>query len=137
MRILIVDDSSQIRLVIQRYIASFPGHQFEFIQASNGTEAKKIVQESLLFDKPIDLIFLDWHMPEKNGLDFLIETRAVEKFNVLPLVIMLSAETYPQQIEACLSHGVVAYLTKPFTESEIHTAYLKAYEILNGVRHAV
>lgn len=139
MRILIVDDSSQIRLVTKRYLSSIEGEgpKFEFIHAKNGNEAKQILQESFVFDTPIPLIFLDWHMPEKNGLEFLIEVRSVEHFKNFPLVIMLSAETYPQQIEICLSHGVIAYLTKPFTESQIHEAFMKAHNILHGVRHAV
>ncbi|MGZ3775797.1 MAG: response regulator [Bdellovibrio sp.] len=138
MRILIVDDSSQIRLVIQRYLSSIPhDYGLEFIHAKNGNEAKKHLQEGLLFDTPIELVFLDWHMPEKDGLEFLKEIRQTEAFKVFPSVIMLSAETYPQQIESCLAYNVITYLTKPFTEEEIHNAFYKAHNCLYGVRHAI
>lgn len=137
MRILIVDDSTQIRAVIKRYLSSIQGQTIEFFQADNGNHAKLVLQEQYLYDNPIDVVFLDWHMPEKTGLEFLTEVRSTEMFNKFPLVIMLSAETYPHQIDACIKHGVLMYLTKPFTEEQIHEAYEKASQILIGVRHAV
>ena len=137
MRVLIVDDSAQIRLVIQRYISSFNTVNFDFFHAENGNKAKLILQENELFSKPIDLIFLDWHMPEMNGLNFLSEIRSVDKFKTYPPIIMLSEETYPQQIEACLKYGVSSYLTKPFTEEQIHEAIKKVVNQLNGVGHAI
>ncbi|MCK6597728.1 MAG: response regulator [Bdellovibrionaceae bacterium] len=137
MRVLIVDDSAQIRLVIQRYISTLNSMSFDFFHAENGNKAKQVLQENELFSKPIDLIFLDWHMPEMNGLSFLSDIRSVDKFKTYPPIIMLSAETYPQQIEACLKYGVSSYLTKPFTEEQIHEALKKVIHQLNGVGHAI
>lgn len=135
---MIVDDSTQIRTVIKRFVTSYTGFAgpCEILTANNGEQALKTLQNELL-GTPVNIVFLDWHMPEMDGKTFLQSVRSADVFRDQPSVVMLSAETYPEQIELCLKLGISSYLTKPFTEDDIHQALNKILNAKAGVRHAV
>lgn len=126
LRILVVDDSKNIRQVIRRYIS--PEFHAEFSEAGNGEEAERTLQEQHLAGNPIDLIMLDWMMPKMSGFELLQKIRHTEVFANSPRVIMLTAETFSDQINACMKYGVSAYLTKPFTEQELNQAIQKVLD---------
>lgn len=66
MKILVVDDSKAMRLIVKRTLrqAGFGDHTVK--EASNGLEALDIVDEWVP-----DLILSDWNMPEMNGIELL------------------------------------------------------------------
>lgn len=121
MKILIVDDSSSLREVIRNALSSLLPSA-EILEAANGIEAEAILQESYFNNAPVELIFLDWMMPGVDGRTFLSKIRAVEHFKETPEVIMLTAETYPEQINAILKYNVAAYVTKPFSANDLQLA---------------
>jgi two-component system chemotaxis response regulator CheY len=45
---------------------------FEVIEASHGSEAMQRLREA----ERIDILLVDWNMPEMNGYDFLCRVRA-------------------------------------------------------------
>lgn len=124
--ILIVDDSDTLRKIIRHYLEPMP--HVVFFEASNGIEAETIIQEQDLFGDPIQLVMLDWMMPELTGAQLLERLRSTEKFKEEPKVIMLTAETYKDQLEHCMTLGISAYITKPFTQEQIIEAATKALE---------
>lgn len=65
--ILVVDDESPVREMIRAMIES-DGHEIH--EACNGVEARRICEENA-----IDLIITDLVMPEKNGIDFIMEVK--------------------------------------------------------------
>lgn len=138
LRILVADDSAHLRKIILRYLRTT--FDIESLEAGNGAEAEALLQESLLYETEIDLIFLDWMMPEVTGYEFLKKIRGIERFSTQPAIIMLTAETYPEQIAACLKYDVARYVTKPFTEKDlvdaVHAALAKKAERI-GVSRAV
>ena len=71
MKILIVDDSKAMRMIVKRTLrqAGLGGHEVE--EAGNGVEALPLVASW----QP-DLVLSDWNMPEMNGIDFLRALRA-------------------------------------------------------------
>ena len=71
MKILIVDDSKTMRMIVARTLkrAGFGDHTI--VQAGNGKEALTVVEDS----QP-DVILSDWNMPEMNGIEFLRALRA-------------------------------------------------------------
>jgi DNA-binding response OmpR family regulator len=64
-RVLIVDDDPSVRRMLQ---LTFDEAGFETAVASNGNEALRLASES-----PFDLVILDIVMPEKEGIETLIE----------------------------------------------------------------
>ena len=66
-RILIVDDELQIRLLLRQLLEK-EGHEIE--EASNGRMALNLFRE-----RPFDLVILDLIMPEKEGVETIIELK--------------------------------------------------------------
>ena len=124
MKILIVDDSRSMRQIVRLSLSEIPG--CEIIEAVDGVEAETNLQEAELLGKPFDIVILDWMMPNFNGYQLLKSIRTTDSFKDRPIVIMLTAETYPEQIEACLKYNVASYILKPFTKEILLAAVNKA-----------
>lgn len=117
-RVLITDDSPTLRELIQLYLSeAFP--DCTFLEAGDGEEAERLVQEAAIFDEPIHVLFLDWMMPKMTGFELLQKLRSTPQFQHSPKIVMLTAETYAEQEAACREYGVSDYVTKPFTQEQI------------------
>lgn len=78
--------------------------------ATNLAEARKLISETL------DVVVLDWMLPDGQGIDFLKELRQKNKH--LP-VIMLTARTELIDKVVGLETGANDYMTKPFESREL------------------
>ena len=139
LRILLVDDSQSIRSLIRSFIEEeFDSEEFdaEVFEAADGEAAEQVLQEQNVLLEPIDIVFLDWMMPKLSGYGLLKRIRSTGGFFKQPAVVMLTAETYFDQIEACMKFKVSKYITKPFSNSEIRVAIEEIIEDL-GVKRAV
>jgi two-component system chemotaxis response regulator CheY len=83
------------------------------VEAADGDEALGKVMLGYKNAEPIEVIISDWNMPKMNGLDFLKQIRASEKFSQLPFLLLTSESEKDQVTEAILA-GVNQYLVKPF-----------------------
>ncbi|MDM1544673.1 response regulator [Ignatzschineria indica] len=110
-KILIVEDEIPISEMIEHFLSS---QGFEVIQAFDGNEAKEILAQN----PKIDLILLDWMMPQKSGIDLLKELKASRKNRHIP-VIMLSARAELEDRVVGLDSGADDYLPKPFAMKEL------------------
>lgn len=110
-KILIVEDEIPISEMIEHFLSS---QGFEAIQAFDGNEAKEILAQN----PKIDLILLDWMMPQKSGIDLLKELKASRKNRHIP-VIMLSARAELEDRVVGLDSGADDYLPKPFAMKEL------------------
>jgi CheY-like chemotaxis protein len=89
--------------------------------AGNGAEAL-----ALLESQHFDVVFMDWHMPQLDGVEAARRIRARERqaatarSGVKPLtIIALTASAMPGDSEACLAAGMDGYIAKPFMFDEI------------------
>jgi two-component system chemotaxis response regulator CheY len=82
----------------------------QFLEASNGKDALQQLQS-----QKIDLVLLDWNMPELSGLDFLKIVRAMDQYKTLP-VIMVTSESAKYNVIEALDNGVTDYIIKPVNE---------------------
>lgn len=107
MKILIVDDSKAMRMIVMRHLrqAGFGNHALE--EASNGVEALNAVNAGAP-----DLILCDWNMPEMNGLDFL---KALRGKNVQVPFGFVTTESSPEMRQTATSNGAAFLIAKPFT----------------------
>lgn len=136
MLVMIVDDSSNLRKITMRYLKAIRP-DFEFLEAGDGLEALEKLQDHHIQGKSVDLVLLDWMMPRVSGYEFLKSIRSTEVFKENPKVIMLSAETYPEQIEASLKYNVSTYITKPFDQNTLKLAVIKAVGDGKDLKNAV
>ena len=105
MKVMIVDDSKAIYMMVSQMLQE-QGH--EAVWAEDGVDAC----EKLAADK-VDLILLDWNMPNMSGPEFLEKNKA-EKITAAPIV-MMTTENKPDYIKKALQLGAVEYIMKPFT----------------------
>ncbi|MFQ5791782.1 MAG: response regulator, partial [Acidobacteriota bacterium] len=116
--ILIVDDD----LADLELIASIlePLHTMPKCVQSSRTAAELISTEKY------DSIFLDWLMPEMNGIELARHIRESKRNSTVPIV-MLTVKTEPEAMQHAFQAGVNFFLTKPLTAA-------KAKRLLNVSR---
>ncbi|MFD2112694.1 response regulator [Thiorhodococcus fuscus] len=107
--ILVVDDHSEIRQLLQRYLGD---HGYRVTTAANGAEMRRT-----LADAAIDLIILDLMMPGDDGLTLCRNLRAGP--NAAVPVIMLTAMGEDTDRIIGLEMGADDYLAKPFNPREL------------------
>jgi len=116
-KVLVVEDDFRVAGIHSRFVNQTPGFQVVGT-AHNGKSAREAVQEL----NP-DLILLDVHLPDANGLDLLREWRASR----IPVgVIVITAATEANSVRDALEGGAVHYIIKPF-EYEDLTAQLQRF----------
>ena len=118
MKLLVVDDSSVIRKVIR---AAADVLQMETEEAQDGVEALAFLSNHY---QEIDLVLLDWNMPEMSGYDVLVDIKSNEKYKDIP-VMMVTTEGQRSSIVAAVRAGADNYLTKPFTVEELETKIIE------------
>lgn len=106
-RALVVDDSRAIRSIIGKTLKELG---FEVLEAGNGREAL----ERLATTGAVELVLVDWNMPEMNGLEFLLAARATPAWKDT-IILMVTTETEMGQMRRALDAGANEYVMKPFT----------------------
>jgi len=112
-RILIVDDSSVMRKIIERSLRQAGLDQAEVVEAGNGIEALAQVREGVF-----DLILSDINMPAMDGIEFLRQLATIESTKSVP-VVMVTTEGSESRVVEALSIGAKGYIRKPFTPDQI------------------
>jgi two-component system chemotaxis response regulator CheY len=108
MKILIVDDSKAMRMIVRRALRmAMAGCEHAVIEASNGLEALKLLESN-----PVDLILTDWHMPEMNGPQLLQKLQELGKKVRLGFV---TSDCSTEAHQAAQEAGALFVITKPFT----------------------
>jgi response regulator of citrate/malate metabolism len=103
---LVVEDDALVAEVHASYVERVPGFAVAGV-AHRATEALE-----LLSARPVDLVLLDFHLPDAQGLELL---RALRARTAKPVdVIAVTAARDPDSIRRAIAGGVVQYLVKPF-----------------------
>lgn len=111
--ILAVEDNA-IGLRVLRHMLE--RRDLQMIGASSGREALEALRR-----EQVDLILMDLHMPEMNGLEAAREIRKLPGYRSVP-ILALTANCSDQIKEQCLAHGMQAFLTKPIDSRELFSA---------------
>jgi two-component system chemotaxis response regulator CheY len=120
MRALVIDDSRTVRAIIGKILADAG---LDVVDAANG----RLGLEQLRRDPTIDLVLVDWNMPEMDGLEFIKAVRADPAYDAIRLV-MVTTETEEGQVIRALQAGANEYVMKPFTK-EILVAKLSMLDV--------
>ncbi|MGH7205018.1 MAG: response regulator [Nitrospiraceae bacterium] len=113
MKILLVDDSADNRLVIQSYLKSNP---YQIDVAENGA-----ISVEKFKAQRYDLVFMDMYMPVMDGHAATKAMRQWEKQKGIPPTPIIALTAYPQQETVAKSRdaGCNAHLTKPIKKAEL------------------
>ena len=114
MKLLIVDDSKAMRMIIGRTLrqAGFRGHMT--LEAENGREAMSVIET----ESP-DIVLSDWNMPEMSGIELLNEVRKSGNQVAFGFITSESGNEVRQQAEKA---GAAFLVTKPFTPDAFQAA---------------
>ena len=118
MKVLIVDDSKAMRMIVRRALTQAGFANVEALEAGNGIQALEIIEQH----SP-DLVLSDWNMPEMKGIDLLTSLRA--KGRRVPLGFITS-ESSPEIHQEAVDSGAAFVIVKPFTPAAIEMV-LKPY----------
>ncbi|OQX10699.1 MAG: hybrid sensor histidine kinase/response regulator [Thiothrix lacustris] len=106
-RIMVVDDNETNRRILENYLHAWNA---EAIIVSNGHDALHKLEESITQQRPIDLLLLDWFMPQMDGLTLARTIRSDARHDQTPIVMLTS---YGISQEKQQQAGVQAAVTKP------------------------
>lgn len=109
-KVLSVDDSKTIRMIVTRTLAKYG---CTVCEATNGEEGLAVAAA----EKP-EVIILDITMPVMDGVTMLAKLREDPALKSIP-VVMLTAESSRENIAQIARLGVRDYLVKPFKEEQL------------------
>jgi two-component system chemotaxis response regulator CheY len=107
MKILIVDDSAAMRMIVKKTLrlAGFEGHDIS--EADDGAKALAAIKTA----KP-DLVLSDWNMPNMTGLQ-LLEQLGTDGVKVA--FGFITTEATPDMRMKAIGAGAKFLISKPFT----------------------
>jgi two-component system chemotaxis response regulator CheY len=113
-KILIIDDSRAMRLIVRRTLRQAGLGEHDVVEACDGREGYDLICKSVP-----DLVLSDWNMPEMSGFELLTELRR-NSVNVKFGFVTTegTAEMRAQASEA----GALFVITKPFTPEAFRQA---------------
>ena len=105
-RVLVVEDEELLADAHREYVGRVPGFVTVAV-ARSGQDALRVLGR-----QPVDLVLLDFYLPDMSGLDVC---RAMRSAGVTADVIAVTSAREVETVRAAISQGVVQYLLKPFT----------------------
>lgn len=110
-RILIIDDDEPIRKLFRKILEA---ESYEVIEASDGNKGIQLYRKD-----PTDLVITDIIMPEKEGIETIIELK--KDFPDVKIIAVsggghVEAESY---LEIAKKLGIAEALTKPIKNEEL------------------
>ncbi|MBN2364637.1 MAG: response regulator [Calditrichaeota bacterium] len=108
--ILVIEDEEQIRILIRDMLESAGYH---VILASNAHEGIEIYESQ---KNVIDLVLLDYYLPDSSGLQVFRKIREVDKNSH---ILLTSGFDIDDDIQKALDEGAIGFLSKPFNREQI------------------
>jgi two-component system chemotaxis response regulator CheY len=114
-KILIVDDSKAMRMIVRRTLRQAGFDKFDVEEATNGAEALAIIEKGI----PPRLVLSDWNMPGMSGYELLQQLKAK---NINVAIGMITTEGTPEMRARASEAGARFLIQKPFTPEDLARA---------------
>jgi len=122
LKILAVDDSEETRMYFAHVMEAF---HLPCDIASNGNEVLEMMKNSS--DKPYNLFFVDWQMPDMDGIELTKKIKEVTGDK--SFVIMLSMADWKTIEKEAIAAGVKQFIPKPIFPSVLINVINECIEI--------
>jgi len=126
LRVLIVDDSSVMRKIVERSLRQAGLEPMVVFEAGNGVDGLEMLRKH-----EVQLILSDINMPSMDGLEFLRQIRAQNLAVSVP-VVMITTESSEQQVKEAILCGARGYIRKPFTADQVKERVLPLVAVAQG-----
>jgi two-component system chemotaxis response regulator CheY len=120
MKVLVVDDSKTMRLIVSRIMKELG---YEVGEAGNGKEAIEVLKT----DSSYSLIMADWNMPEMNGYEMVVNIKSDDNLKKIP-IIMVTTETETGNVSKAIEAGASDFITKPFKKETVQEKINKIFQ---------
>ena len=107
-KVLIIDDSETIRLMVKRLLTA---EGFKVVEAENG----QLGVEAFEKNKDVTVIFCDIEMPVLNGIQTLQKIRKTRAGRDVP-VVMLTQSSQLELVKQAKQAGIQGWIIKPMAE---------------------
>ena len=121
LRVLIIDDNPTNLEILSNQTESW-GMKSEC--SSSGPEGISKLYSAQKKGKPFDMVILDYHMPEMDGLEVLRKIKDDPAIAGTKIIMLTSVGLQDKDI-LLGEKGIQAYLTKPVRQSELYISLLK------------
>lgn len=103
--LLFIDDDPSYMAVAQHLLAKYQGRKFTILWKQDGASALELLERK----PPVDMLLIDYYLPEMNGLEV---TRAIRARNIdIPIIFLTSNRDFRLAIEV-MKYDVEDYLVK-------------------------
>ncbi len=103
--LLFIDDDPSYMAVAQHLLSKYQGKRFNIQWKQDGVSALELLEKN----PPIDMLLVDYYLPEMNGLDV---TKAIRERNLdIPIIFLTSNRDFRLAIEV-MKYGVEDYIVK-------------------------
>jgi len=114
LKLLIVDNDNDIRRHITSVVDNFGIHTDE---AENGETAVRLVKMAKEIQKPYDVVFIDYDLPDMNGIETAnVMGRMIDKNTV---IVMTSFSKWNEIQDLAGNAGIHRFISKPLFPSSI------------------
>ncbi len=115
-RVLVADDSAVNREILNQQLS---GWKMQVAEADSGRAALTALQVAAEAGDPFDLLMLDYHMPDMDGIAVAKAVRANAALANLR-VVLLSSVSADRPETATADLGISAWLTKPLRQAQLY-----------------
>jgi PAS domain S-box-containing protein len=122
-RVLIVDDNAAARDVLRGQLESM---SFVADEAASGTVAIAAVRDAFAAGTPYDIVYLDWQMPEMDGIETMRQINALG-IGTLPHVIMITAFGREDLLLLAQQAGIDDVMIKPVAASTLFDSTMNVF----------
>ena len=116
-RALIVDDNPTNRTILDQLLRQW---SMETSLSTSAAEAFEAIASARQAGTPFDVVVLDYHMPEVDGLKLLARLR--ERGGAVPAILLLTSVDTPEVAKEGRELGIEQYLVKPARRTELQAA---------------
>lgn len=113
LRVLLAEDNDINAMLASKLLGNL---DCDITRAPDGSKAVELVADALKTGQQYDLILMDVHMPQMDGL---LATKQIRKAYagsgmIPPVIVAVTANAFMEDQERCLAAGMDYYLAKPF-----------------------
>ncbi|WP_420265894.1 response regulator [Candidatus Magnetominusculus dajiuhuensis] len=122
LRVLLADDNPASRDILKDTLSSF---SFRVTPVASGKEALAELKQQE--DNPYDLVFVDWKMPQMDGIETIMEINKLLPQSKIPKIIMVTAYGREEVLNAAKGVPMDSFLIKPVSLSVMYDTILSVF----------